>query len=266
METIHSHLTKLNEKVRAVETFYQSLPSKLFHQRLPSRITQLLSASSSNRTHQYQTQSSFAFQVISNPAQYGIKEDSEHLLLLRLHVLVDDAIDILSVLQSMVLCKYTQERDRQKKQSSKENLRQISIQSDDGLRRDREEERESGREGKGKESAEHWFRILISKYHEEYGTQQHDQHDTDLLASLFYEEENQQTHPTLDHTTWSTEKRNSTDVRETEITILHPNYSSVKCRPPLGLFCTFLSCCVIGEIDCTNDEWKALMKVSILLT
>jgi hypothetical protein len=283
METIYAHLTDLGEKVRTLETFYQSLPTKLFHQRLPSRITQLLRDRPNKRAHQYQPQSSFAFQILSYPTRYGLKEDSEHLLVLKLHVLADNAIDVLTVLQSFVLYKYTQERERQKKQNAQYNPLEISVETD-GLRRDREEERESGKEGKGRESSEPWFQILLSKYRKEYGTHQHEQHDTDLLTSLLHEEETIRLHFSESSTSPSlppkwclqdsaihpeTERTTDMTLTETEISqelplspSLHPKPSNVKCRPPLGLFCTYLSCCVIGEVDCTEPEWTALMKVS----
>jgi hypothetical protein len=42
---------------------------------------------------------------------------------------------------------------------------------------------------------------------------------------------------------------------------LRSSHSVRRCRPPLGIFCVYLACCLVGEIDCTAREWAALMQV-----
>lgn len=123
---------------------------------------------------------------------------------------------------------------------------------------------------------EEWFEILLEKYQLEYGTHQHEHHDGDLILSVL-QDKSLLSSCFTEKLPESSSAANSTD--ETEISegksdrslsmmslstvssITIPKKVLRKCRPPLNLFSAYYACCLLGEIDCTEKEWRALMKV-----
>ena len=138
---------------------------------------------------------------------------------------------------------------------------------------------------------EEWFEILFEKYQIEYGAHQHDQHDSDLILSIFQENslklinsqsegeeiDNINGKSTTNSITNSTEisdeksegnlssqSSSSSSSLTTSLPLTISKKILRKCRPQLNLFCSYYACCLLGEIDCTEREWSALMKVIIL--
>lgn len=128
-------------------------------------------------------------------------------------------------------------------------------------------------------SNEEWFEILLEKYQIEYGVNQHEQHDGDMILSILQDKSIKNNINVINSeidenrlTTLSDEINLSelkTD-RSISTSILTSNTTSStkipkkilrKCRPQLNLFCAYYASCLMGEIDCTEKEWSALMKV-----
>jgi hypothetical protein len=111
-----------------------------------------------------------------------------------------------------------------------------------------------------------WFQALLNKYQTEFGGLQHDRHDSDMILGLLLDG------PSSAAPRDSTGSDNSTGSGDSEGTVemiqsrgssveLRSSHSVRSCRPPLGIFCVYLACCLVGEIDCTAREWAALMQV-----
>jgi hypothetical protein len=303
-----SLLSLLSHRISLVESLSLSLTPPLRSLRLPSRIAQRLQRGVAVLN---------PHEILCHPEQHTLNDSQ--LELLRLHLLCDDTLDAFQLLQTLVVQKYTQERDKQRLQrQSKETTASSSSPSSSQLSEGEQHcdqiiakkvNSEGLERGPPSSSAllltlfpsgaedpstclphELWFQVLLDKYQSEFGELQHDCHDTDLLLGLLLAgpppppwstgsssvESGHRESIEMTLTSGGTSAERTSDDssggeggeggHRLQLPVLpsvnlRSSHSVRRSRPPLGIFCVFLACCLVGEIDCTAREWDSLLQV-----
>lgn len=99
-----TYLGLLQEKIAILDVTYKNLDPSILTLKLPYRLAQRLQRGSTHLNPE---------DVLLSPGRYSLND--AHVQILRVHLLVNEALDLVQELQSLILLKYTQERDKQER-------------------------------------------------------------------------------------------------------------------------------------------------------